>query len=843
MRRLRRRAAVSGMVLCGTLLWAEATDPAAAGAQATVTSPDAPQPSSTPGSPAPQPAGKPATPPPVAPPSPVQTGLDHPAIPVRANRDSATVRVVLRSVKPEPQASDFEVGPLSSTQQPGLLVRPVATLVGVTLVGKPTAVDGKPPAVDGADYQVDLKIGGLIAFGESSAPLLHKGRQVELLRFSRPGLVVKASGEGGFVAREGSPFALVLENPLDSHYPAVRARLRFADEDICVFKAEKFVPTVISSSNDTGSCDQYTNWTSFEIPQYAPVTVRADPLRSWFFDPATGFARSSKRKGWLSLRYSGDGNSIHEQTLPMEVQFEPGNRSLLGSLAWVFFLLAVGALLSLLLRVWVPNIKRKQQLRDKLGEAAELTASISTEVDSNLRVLLRVERLALDEIRRATWPLSPAYGTFAQRVEQGLPILTKRIEAVRRLDAALIRHRQLMEQGAAPTSLENIESLLSTVSESLKQGQLSDQDWVFVNQKLETAQKLLGEPTTTEKDAFEALLVGRWKAIRDHFGVDATTQRLKIPPVLKGMDACFPLAPLLPKKDDPDGSKWIQSVGPVRADLQISALMLLWEFEFLAPNDRARDDQEDKWDKAKEQLAEYLATPAVGNLRKARSMLRQLAERYDESDIRKALKKKDGFKIVMDPAIARPNLKIRFSVSFSNPDLNTAAARAEVSCRWKFEDRFLPRRTNTIWRWLWVWLWRWVVRWIWPWPGHAEPSGPRIVSLPETGWSVHHYFQSGIDQSQVKVSFFDSDGQPVFDEDDESEWRVRTEKPRRSGRSPEIWSRFRIELVQLGAALLVPMATLASSTISGATTAHPWELIAIGFGADTIKNILVSRSE
>lgn len=809
MRRRGGRAAVSGLAVCGALWWAASIDPAAVRAEAQGPSSNASQ---------------------QAPPDPaVQTGIDRPAIPVRANRDSATARVVLRGLGSAPVAGEFEVGALTSPQQPALVVRPIVTLVEATA------------GANSGDFQVDLKIGGLIAFGESSAPLLHKGRQVEVLRFARPGLMVKTTADGGLVAREGSPFALVLENPLDAHYPAVRARLRFADQDICVFKAEKFVPAVISSSNDPGSCNQYTHWTSFEIPRNAPVTLRAEPPRSWFFDPATGLARSGKRKGWLTLRY-GDGTSIHEQTLPLEVQFEPGNRSLLGSLVWVFLLLAAGALLSLLLRVWVPNIKRKQQLRDKLGEAAELTATISTEVDSNLRVLLRVERLALDEIRRATWPLSPAYATFAQRVEQSLPILTRRIEAVRQLDAALIRHRLLMEQGAAPTTLEHLETLLATVSEALKQDQLSDQDWVFLNQKLEAAQKLLSEPTPTEKEAFEALLVGRWKAIREHFGVDASTQRLKVPQVLKGMDACFPPASLLPKKDDADGSKWIQSVGAVRADLQISALMLLWEFEFLAPNDHARNDEDDRWDQAKERFTEYLATPAVGNLRKARSLLRQLAERYDESDVRKALKKGSAA-ILMDPAIARPNQKIRFSVSFSNPDLNTAAARGQVACRWTFEDRLFPRKTNTVWRWIWVGLWRWVLRFIWPWPGHAEPGGPRTVTLPETGWSVHHYFQSGIDQSHVKVSFSDSQGQPIFDDDDESEWRVRTEKPRGSGRSPEIWSRFRIELVQLGAALLVPMATLASSTLTGATTAHPWELIAIGFGADTIKNILVSRAE
>ncbi len=838
---LRRGVVARGLIVCGTLLWAQAIYPALAEAQAPEKSaaPKAsPAPAAPPGQPAKAPAAaekkgstdpaaeksKPPTPTPATP--SVQTGIDRPATPVPADRDDVIVRVLLRGVKTAPQESDLEVGPLASVQQPALLVRPSVKLLTSS-------------AVDGGDYAADLEIKGLIVFGESTAALLHKGRQIELLRFSRPGLVAKPSGEGGFVAREGSPFTMVLENPTAFHYASVRARLRFVEDDICVVKVETFgnksAPAASPSSSVATPCDQYSSWTTFDIPQYAQVTVRAEPIPSWFVDPDTGFAKTTKRKGWLTLRYGGDGSSsIHEQNVPMEVQFSPSSWSLFRSLSWVFLLLAVGALLSLLLRVWVPNIKRKRQLKDQLNHAADLTASISAEVDSNLRVLLRVERLALDEMRRMTWPFSPAYADYAQRVEQALPLLIKRIDAVRRLDAALNRYRLLIEQGSAPTRLEHIEDLLATVSETLKQDQLSDEDWVFVNQKLEAAQKALSEPTHAEKEAFEAFLAGRWKAIRDHFDVDDATKslkvpetNLKVPETLKGMKA-FPPPPLLPKSDDLDGSKWIQSVGPVRADLQISALTLLWEFEFLAP---ANNLEGTRWAGPKNRLDTYLATPAAGNLREARSLLRQLAEGYHESDIQDALKRGDAT-IVLDPAITRPNQKIRFSVRFNNPSLNAAAARGRVSCRWSFNDERSSPRATTMWRWLRPWK--------------AATKEPPTTPLPETGWSVHHYFESDIDQSTVTVSFSDSEGRSVAPGSGTPEsppWWIHIEKPRPSRRGPENWSRLRIEVVQLGAALLVPMATLASSTINGATATQPWDLIAIGFGADTIKNILVGKSE
>ena len=41
---------------------------------------------------------------------------------------------------------------------------------------------------------------------------------------------------------------------------------------------------------------------------------------------------------------------------------------------------------------------------------------------------------------------------------------------------------------------------------------------------------------------------------------------------------------------------------------------------------------------------------------------------------------------------------------------------------------------------------------------------------------------------------------------------------------------------------MVPLATLASTTLDGSGGANWWELIAIGFASDTIKNALVGAS-
>jgi hypothetical protein len=94
------------------------------------------------------------------------------------------------------------------------------------------------------------------------------------------------------------------------------------------------------------------------------------------------------------------------------------------------------------------------------------------------------------------------------------------------------------------------------------------------------------------------------------------------------------------------------------------------------------------------------------------------------------------------------------------------------------------------------------------------------------------------------VSFYDSQGNLVdLGDTATSQWSRLVESVRPSRRSNEKWARAWLEMFQLSAALLIPLATLSSTTINGGSVGHWWELVAIGFGSDTIKSILVGRQE
>ncbi len=759
----------------------------------------------------------------------MRMGMGHPAVVIPATSDEAIISIVLRDLDAAPTADDLTAGLLVNTLQPGLVTRPTVALLKPDI---PPSAATTASAVAIRDFPVRLAIRGLFPFGDSTVPILYRGRQVESLRFSKPGLILKSAGDEGYTAREGEPFPLVLVNPSGAEYKTVRARLRFLDTDLCAFAVEEFAPPRPKGPDDKPAtqepdCNSYPGWASFSVPRYADVTLRAVAPSHWFREPGSGVARDSKRHGLLTLRFeSQDVSLIHEQNLSFDVAFRPARWSIFRSLLSIAACLAAGAGLSLLLRVSVPNIKRKRALKDQLDDLGDITRSVSTEVNSTLRVLLRVDRLALEEIRQSAWVFGPGYIDAAVRVEQAVPGLKRRIEAVRRLDATLARKRLFMGQNPAPTRLDQVESHLEAASETLKQDNLNEEDWVFVNQHLEAAQKFLREPTQAEEDAFSALLSGRWKSIKAHFD-SGSTGTLGVPPGLEPMAKCFPGPLLLPQAaGDPDGTQWIQSVGTTRADLQLYALTLVRDFEFLVPDKLS--DADTRWKEAMVKLADLLATPAVENLREAKSLLRQLAERIDAPDVEAALA--NGMAMIqMDPAIPRPNQRIRFSVRFWDERLNLAAARDLFSCRWSFADNRIspnPFVDRTV---------------------LASGAGA-VRMLYEDGWSVHHYFESDVGQSRISVSFRNADGTPVkldapAGSGDALRWYDRMEVVQVSRRSRERWARAWLETIQLTASLLVPLATLASQTLNGGSVGDWWQLVAIGFASDTIKNILVGRQE
>ena len=650
----------------------------------------------------------------------------------------------------------------------------------------------------------------------------------------------------------------------------MKARLRFQNADECAVLADQFarVPAtglrgwIGARWTDLGElllgtralappdCGTNERWSTFDVPSFARVSIRAATQPPWFTDAESGFARSGTRKGILTLRFQGFApagggpGQIFEQNVPLDARFEASTWNLTKSMSRVAGWLIAGALLSLGLRVSIPNYRRKKALKDQLDECARATACISDQVNSQLRVLLRVERLSLEQRRRDGWGIGPDFGDVATRVETGLAVLKRRIALVQRLDASACRRDNLLAGPIAPTRIDIIDRNLNAACEALKSDQLSEPDWLFIQQHLEAADKVLNEQTQEEKQAFEALLSQRWKSIREHFGFaepapESEDNRLAFPTTLPPfMEACWPTRPLLPKRSDADGTAWIQSIGVVRADLQLRALEIVRETQFLAPviSETANGSDDTKvWKKALEDLTRWLATPALNNLATARRQLLQLAEGVSEEQMVEALRSGDAAQIELDPQFVTPNTTVRMSVRFRDGKLNAATAREAIACEWRFKP---PRATT----------WRGGLA---PDELHMPLEAPN-QSQTESGWRINRYFEPEIGEQTVEVGFYHR-GVPVMKDGAVPKGEaakgsdlvtctrvIRPQEATRQKRDRRVWRHFP-QVVQLLAALLVPLAALAASTAGDADTGRWWDLMSLGFGSETIRSILTGQ--
>jgi hypothetical protein len=175
--------------------------------------------------------------------------------------------------------------------------------------------------------------------------------------------------------------------------------------------------------------------------------------------------------------------------------------------------------------------------------------------------------------------------------------------------------------------------------------------------------------------------------------------------------------------------------------------------------------------------------------------------------------------------VVPPNEKVGFGVRFHQANLNTAAARELFTCEWQFKDNLVQLNRKGVFE------------------GWKVKEAAETRELTELGWHVYHYFESNVQGTQVSVNFCDSEGRKVQLQTQGKNWPTLNitpkERERKKREHKDRWSRTWLELIQLGAALLVPLATLAATTATSGTIGNWWTLVGIGFGSDTIKNILV----
>ena len=540
-------------------------------------------------------------------------------------------------------------------------------------------------------------------------------------------------------------------------------------------------------------------------------------LYSWTDD-----LRPSTRTGTLLLSLHGPPNVPHD-LLPqrtLQVSLLMQRLSPTATTVWldiaVVLTLLLGGLLSLIANSVLPSILRKLTLRRQVNQLAQPARSISTRVDPYLRTLLRMERKRLDLLLRRSWALSPASGENFESVAAGINRFRQHLKVTERLDEL----RRRLEQDAVvspPSAIDDIDSKLQLAENNLRSFSLTDDELNTATRFLDAAEgslAMLGDHTALAQLTaanFRDLKV-RQKLLAYSYYSDLYTA---LPGLFEMLNQPF---------DDPRN---ITRPMIFAIDYGIAALQLAFDFAILRVSAPAvatgggdappRQSPRQRLIARQGELISLLGTLSWSALRELRVLLQQMRENIYESDILEEIANTGQAEIAFDPRVVHAYSPVAFSIRFRDPRFNGAAAAKRLTCAWDF-----PR----------------------------QPI--------EKGWQICHFFRGNeakrddgrdaIVSVRVESPKAAEGGSTLMSSETarllrstlETRFEVqRPERPPYSGAMAESVRFFIAFGVALAALFSGALQQLDRLDFLPAMIA----VLAIGFGADTVKNLLVQTSK
>jgi hypothetical protein len=542
----------------------------------------------------------------------------------------------------------------------------------------------------------------------------------------------------------------------------------------------------------------------------APGAIARIPVNPPFSAFAgTDFVHTATHSGELLLKLhvpSGMNAELAPQhILPLNLQMSGFNSFWITctSYFYVAVFLFIGGLLSVIAGTVLPNYLKKLDFRKQIADLANRTSSVSTRVDSYLRVLLRLERKKIEvmllNLRAFSLSATEDFSDLATAVGG----LQKRLEVAERLDE-LRRQFETQCPTAPPSITDSLDRTLNTAAFQLHSFVLKDADVTAATALLDNADSLF--KTLNDNDAQARTIAGNFTQLQN---------RLKQFPANYYADLKAALPGIFDILTNPfDDARNISPEMFFAIDHAIAAIHTLLNYAMVrasipqsaSSNCSSPGEGSLKRLQSHEcKLIDMLGTLSWKALTAAISLVQQMREDIYEEDVLAQLQGTRA-RIIFDTQRARPYLPVFFSISFDDPRFNGAAALENVVVRWTF---------------------------------------PEVLN--EQGWKVCHYFQGnegspapgGIQRISVQCDFFDSEGK-------QQSSCTRDMDVQTSSR-PREYSRARAELLRFLIAFGVALAGLESGGLDQlsklgfiqATIA----IVALGFGADSVKNLLTQTSK
>jgi hypothetical protein len=625
--------------------------------------------------------------------------------------------------------------------------------------------------------------------GESEAVLYNKGVEIGKLK----------------ALKYRVPFGVELElmkpdSPMVSFEHGRSSRLILKNNDAMTYAVSWEL--VIRGKADSGK--------GVILPRNGTNHIEVNPPNEWFASWFTGLFKEEAREGMLTLRLqpsaSTDDPSLPMKTISITAHLSYWSKPLRDFLSNViiFVVLAAGGLSSLILSYWIPNHLRRLDLKEELNRIAEKIRDLSCQIDSSLRVLVRMERRRLNVMLESRSVISPELaGVFAQ-ISQGIATLNKRIDLLEQIDSTYDRLQSLPTSEILPTVIDQLEKNLRKAARLLRSTEPKEDDFQTAKGLVDKSISRLDRFNEMDQELATILAerVKRFQAVRQ-----PQDQAVEAESIENYKSIQPRLQTLLHEEGQKDFTDPSQIPSERYADLDAETIKFELENDYktlkgygLQIEDATDEEMQKVLNKLEKDFQNDLRRDSLDALRSAQRVVRQMKEGIFAKNILDAIKNRK-VSIEWEPRTVRANQPTQLRVWFHLAELNRSAAREEFTCVWDFD--------------------------------HDD--------LTETGWVVSHFFPEGRTY-EVKAHFQDAEGQEIKNADGNvlmEKIKVQLEQTVTFG------DRARIEATRLAIVLFATLLGL----IAGAREqllkldvgAGLIAVFLLGFGADTIKNLLTQR--
>jgi hypothetical protein len=562
------------------------------------------------------------------------------------------------------------------------------------------------------------------------------------------------------------------------------------------------------------------------------TTLTFEAPEEWF--DSTTWLRPYSSKIQVVIRLIQDASAIGAQKPPRapSMQTIPLAAQLLRFRPWVssvvvVVVLLIGALSSLAVNSLLPSVMKKLAYKKKLQVLADGTSAVSMRVDSRLRVILRVERNRLVKLLASANAFALDTNDVYRQLDVALDALGKRLSAAQRLDD--LRYQfELHLQTCPPSVADSIDQDLQNAADQLRSLFLTDKNVDNATTFLDSGEAALG--TLDSSDAVAKGVFSRYKDLQARMSGYPMNQLADMQSQLPGVFTILSLTY--------DDTHPIPTGNMLQVDDSVARMNVILDYDYIRLTSTDGAIQA-RLDQHKTQLIQSLSTRDWRSLRASRDLIQEMRENIYVEDLWVALVAREA-SISLDQQVARPHARLEFCICFQKSAYDYAQAINNLNCEWDFGDALTEKD--------------WAVCHFFTSPGErtvrATVPLANGTNLSSTKAIVEALADSGSDKpcQEVNGTVDEKTPSPIISTKD-SPTSVQFEKQVVVRHAPESFSKAKwladgLRFVIAFFLALVGLVAGAQDQIAKLDVVPALiAVLLLGFGADTIKNVLSQPSQ